>query len=36
MIKTFVISAYVIHKIWWKRTHRERKVDWKTFFKEAS
>lgn len=32
MIKTAIIAAYVCHKIWWKRTHKERTVKWNKFF----
>jgi hypothetical protein len=35
MIKTLIISAYVAHKIWWKRVNREVTIDWETFFKEV-
>jgi hypothetical protein len=32
MIKTIIISAYICHKIWWKRTHKERTIRWVRFF----
>jgi hypothetical protein len=35
MIKTVIICCYVIHKIYWKRTHKERKVGWDKFFKKG-
>lgn len=24
MIKTIIIGTYICHKIWWKRTHKQR------------
>jgi hypothetical protein len=35
MIKFFIIGAYIAHKIWWKRTHREITVSWEDFFKDV-
>lgn len=32
MVKTLIISCYVIHKIYWKRTHKERTIKWIKFF----
>lgn len=32
MIKMAIITAYVCHKIYWKRTHKERKIAWNKFF----
>jgi len=32
MTKTIIITLYVLHKIYWKRTHKERKVAWDKFF----
>lgn len=33
MVKTIIIGCYIAHKIWWKRTHKERTVKWNKFFK---
>lgn len=32
MIKTAIIVAYIAHKVYWKRTHRERTIRWNKFF----
>lgn len=32
MIKYTIITAYIIHKIHWKRKHRERIIKWNNFF----
>jgi hypothetical protein len=32
MIKMIIIGAYVCHKIHWKKTHKECKVNWNKFF----
>lgn len=36
MIKMIIIGAYICHKIYWKRTHRTRKVKWEGFFDERT
>jgi hypothetical protein len=33
MIKTLLISAYVAHKIWWKRQNKVRAVRFSAFMK---
>ncbi len=35
-MKTLIIGCYIVHKIWWKRHHKERKVDWNGFFNETN
>ena len=35
MIKTAIITAYIVHKIYWKRTHKERTIKWAKFFPGA-
>jgi hypothetical protein len=32
MIKTLVIGCYIAHKIYWKKTHKERTIKWVRFF----
>lgn len=32
MIKMIIIGAYVCHKVYWKRTHKEQKIGWNKFF----
>ena len=36
MIKMMIIGCYVIHKIHWKKTHKERKVSWNKFFEKVN
>lgn len=36
MVKIAIIGAYVIHKVYWKRQHRESNIKWNTFFKKVS
>lgn len=35
MIKYAIITAYITHKIYWKRKHKERIIKWDKFFGEA-
>ena len=32
MIKTLIIGGYIVHKIWWKRQHKERVISWQKFW----
>jgi hypothetical protein len=32
MIKTLIIGTYICHKIYWKRTHKQRVIKWDKFF----
>lgn len=35
MIKTVIIACYIGHKIYWKATHKERRIQWVKFFESA-
>lgn len=32
VIKLAIVTAYALHKIYWKKTHTQRSVDWNKFF----
>jgi hypothetical protein len=32
ILKTIIIGAYITHKIYWKRTHKQRHIKWDRFF----